>query len=84
MDREIANRGWFCRLCSLTKPVQNKHLSEVAKRPNEKLFIDYVRKFPRSKGGNRMLPIKYHAWYLKNFLIRLLTKFVRNKIFIYF
>jgi transposase InsO family protein len=26
--------------------------SDVANRPTEKLFIDFVRKFPRSKSGN--------------------------------
>jgi hypothetical protein len=43
----------------LSKPAQNTRLgllaSEVPERPYQKLFIDYVGKFARSKAGNSML-----------------------------
>jgi hypothetical protein len=56
MDADIAARVKACRACGLSKPAQNTHYgmlaSEVASRPMEKLFIDFVGKFPRSKAGN--------------------------------
>lgn len=66
MDRDIANRVRACRLCSLSKPAQNTHLgflaSEVAQRPLEKVFIDFVGNFPRSKDGNTMLLVAVDAF----------------------
>jgi hypothetical protein len=56
MDSYIASRIKACTLCGLSKPAQNTHYgmlsSEVATRPMQKLFIDFVGKFPRSKSGN--------------------------------
>lgn len=66
MDRDIATRVKACRLCSLSKPAQNTQLgflsSEVAGRTMEKLFIDFVGKFPRSKDGNTMLLVCVDAF----------------------
>ena len=56
MDSDIASRVRACRLCGLSKPALNTHYgmlsSDVATRPMEKLFIDFVGKFPRSRAGN--------------------------------
>jgi transposase InsO family protein len=66
MDRDIANRVRACHLCSLSKPAQNTKLgllaSEVAERPMEKLFMDYVGPFPRSKTGNTILLVVVDAF----------------------
>lgn len=66
MDREIAGRVRSCNLCSLSKPAQNSQLgllaSEVADRPMDKCFIDYVGPFPRSKHGNSMLLVCVDAF----------------------
>lgn len=66
MDRDIAARVRSCRLCSLSKPSQNAQLgllsSEVAERPFEKVFVDYVGPFPRSKSGNSMLLVCVDAF----------------------
>lgn len=66
MDRDIAGRVRACTLCSLSKPAQNAKLgflsSEVADRPMEKLFIDYVGPFPRSKSGNSFLLVAVDAF----------------------
>ena len=46
MDGDIAARVKACHFCGLNKPAQNTKLgllsSDVASRPMEKLFIDYV------------------------------------------
>jgi hypothetical protein len=59
MDNDIRTRVGNCAVCGLSKPAQNTRLgllaSEVSERPYQKLFIDYVGKFPRSKAGNSML-----------------------------
>lgn len=59
MDRDIAERVRTCHICSLSKPSQNSKIgllaSEVAERPFEKIFIDYVGPYPRSKQGNKFL-----------------------------
>jgi transposase InsO family protein len=56
MDNDIATRVKACMVCGLSKPARNTHYgmlsSEVASRPMEKLFIDFVGKFPRSKSGH--------------------------------
>lgn len=66
MDRDIAGRVRACHLCSLSKPAQNTRLgllaSELAERTMEKVFIDYVGKFPRSKSGNTMLLVCVDAF----------------------
>lgn len=66
MDRDIATRVRSCRTCSLSKPAQNTHLgflaSEVAERPLEKVFIDYVGPLPRSKSGKKFLLVCVDAF----------------------
>ena len=66
MDRDIANRVRSCQTCSLSKPAQNTKFgllsSEVAERPMEKVFIDYVGPFPRSKSGNKFLLVCVDAF----------------------
>uniref|UniRef100_A0A1B6JZN4 RNA-directed DNA polymerase n=1 Tax=Homalodisca liturata TaxID=320908 RepID=A0A1B6JZN4_9HEMI len=66
MDRDIAGRVRACHLCSVSKPAQNTKLgllsSEVAERPLEKVFIDYVGPFPRSKSGNTSLLVAVDAF----------------------
>ncbi len=66
MDRDIANRVRSCETCSLSKPARNTKLgllsSEVAEKPLEKLFIDYVGPFPRSKTGNKFLLVCVDAF----------------------
>jgi transposase InsO family protein len=56
MDADIAARVRACRVCGISKPAQNTHYgmlaSEVANRPMEKMFIDFVGKLPRSTAGN--------------------------------
>jgi hypothetical protein len=56
MDKEIHLRVHACHTCALSKPAQNSRLvllgSVVAQRPMQKIFIDYVGKFPQSKVGN--------------------------------
>ena len=56
MDADISARVRACKLCGLSKPAQNARYgmlaSDVATRPLEKLFVDFVGKFPRSKAGN--------------------------------
>ena len=55
MDKEIHSRVHVCHTCALSKPAQNSRLgllgSVVAQRPMQKIFIDYVGKFPQSKVG---------------------------------
>jgi hypothetical protein len=59
MDNDIRTRVRNCAVCGLSKPAQNTKLgllaSEVPERPYQKLFIDYVGKFPSSKAGNSVL-----------------------------
>jgi hypothetical protein len=53
MDKEVRDK---VRQCSLSKPAQNTRFgllsSDVAQRPLQELFIDFVGKFFRSKAGN--------------------------------
>jgi len=66
MDRDIAQRVRSCVTCGLSKPAQNAKVgllaSEVASRPLEKVFIDYVGPLPRSKSGNTMLLVCVDAF----------------------
>jgi hypothetical protein len=59
MYQEIRNWVLRCQTCAMSKPVQSSRVgllaSEVAQRPFQKLFIDYVGKLPRTKQGNCML-----------------------------
>ena len=56
MDKDIRSRVRACHTCAVSKPAQNSQWgslsSEVAPRPMQKIFINYVGKFPRSKTGN--------------------------------
>ena len=56
MDKDIRSRVRACHTCALSKPAQNSHwrwlASDVAQRPMQKLFVDYVGKIHRSKAGN--------------------------------
>jgi hypothetical protein len=49
-----------------SKPAQNTRLgllsSDVAQRPRQKLFIEYVDKFPRSKTGNTVILVCVDAF----------------------
>jgi hypothetical protein len=55
-DKEIRSTAPACHICYLSKPAQNMKLeimaSEVSQRLIQKVFIDYVGKFPRSRAGN--------------------------------
>jgi hypothetical protein len=66
INRDIRTKVKGCHTCSLSKPAQNTRLgllnSEVAKRPMEKLFIDFVGGFPRSKFGNRVILVCVDAF----------------------
>jgi hypothetical protein len=59
VDNDIHARWRACRDCVLSKPAQQSTpgllASEVATRPIQKIFIDCVGKFPRSKSGNTMI-----------------------------
>jgi hypothetical protein len=56
MDIDIRARVRAYNTCELSKPAQNTKLgnlaSEVAQRPVQKIFIDYVGKFSRSRAGH--------------------------------
>ena len=56
MDRDIATRVKACSICSMAKPAQRTTwgslASEVAVKPLEKLFVDFIGPFPRSAQGN--------------------------------
>jgi hypothetical protein len=66
MNSDIAERVRHCTLCGLSKPAQNTRFgllpSEVAERPFQKLFLDYVGKHPRSKSGNTMILVCVDAF----------------------
>jgi hypothetical protein len=56
MYEEIRDWVLRCQTCARIKPAQSSRVgllaSEVAQRPFQKLFIDYVGKLPRTKQGN--------------------------------
>jgi transposase InsO family protein len=66
MDKDIRQRVKACHLCGLSKSAQNSKLdlltSEVAERPLQKIFIDYVGKLPRSKEGHTALLVCVDAF----------------------
>ena len=66
MDKGIRSRVRACQTCALSKPAENFHwgllASEVAQRPMQKIFIDYVRKLPRSKAGNTAILVCVDAF----------------------
>jgi transposase InsO family protein len=66
MFADIRTRVQKCRVCSISKPAQNTQVgwltSEVAHRPLQKIFIDFVGKFPRSKAGNTVILVCVDAF----------------------
>jgi transposase InsO family protein len=66
MFADIRSRVRGCHTCSISKPAQNTQLgwlsSEVAQRPLQKLFIDFVGKFPRSKVANSVILVCVDAF----------------------
>jgi len=56
MDKDICSMVGACHTCALSKPAQNSHweflASDVAQRPMQKIFVDYVGKIHRCKAGN--------------------------------
>jgi len=66
MNKDIRSRVHAYHTCALSKPAQNSRLgllaSEVAQRPTQKIFIDYVGKLPRSKAGNSAILVCVDAF----------------------
>jgi transposase InsO family protein len=66
MDNEIESKIHVCQVCSRSKPAQNTRLgllsSDVAERPMQKLFIDFVGKFPHSNVGNTVILVGVDAF----------------------
>ena len=66
MLQEVKRKVSSCRNCGVSKPAQNRKTgflaSEVAQRPLQKIFIDYVGKLPRTKSGNQMLLVCVDAF----------------------
>jgi transposase InsO family protein len=66
MDAEVRDKVRQCHTCSVSKPAQNTRFgllsSEVTQRPLQKFFIDFVGKFPRSKGGNNTILVAVDAF----------------------
>jgi transposase InsO family protein len=66
MDKEIRAKVRECHTCSFSKPAQNTRLgflaNEVSQRRMQKLFIDFVGKFPRSKAGNTAILVCVNAF----------------------
>jgi transposase InsO family protein len=66
MDKDIRSRVRACHTCAVSKPAQNSQWgslsSEVAQRLMQKIFIDYVGKFPRSKTGNTAILVCVDAF----------------------
>jgi transposase InsO family protein len=76
MDKEVRDNVRQCHTCSLSKPTQNTNRysdklaafkfgllsSDVAQQPLQKLFINFVGKFPRSKAGNTAILVCVDAF----------------------
>jgi hypothetical protein len=66
MDKDIKVRVKSCHPCRLSKPAQATRVgflaSDVANAPMEKIFIDYVGPFPRSKMGNSFALVAVDAF----------------------
>lgn len=66
MDKDIQASVKSCTVCMQSKPAQKTHYgflaSNVATKPMEKLFVDYVGKLPRSKKGNSYLLVCVDAF----------------------
>jgi hypothetical protein len=61
MARDVKRKVLCCQTCALSKPAQNTRMGfltpEVAHRPFQKIFIDYVGKLPRTKSGNYVVSV---------------------------
>lgn len=59
LEKDVKERIKGCVICSRSKPSQNQRIgflsSEVPSGPLDKLYIDYVGRFPRSKSGNQYI-----------------------------
>jgi hypothetical protein len=66
MDHDIRERVRHCQVCAMSKPAQSHKFgflaSQPAERPMQKIFIDYVGRFPRSKSCNSMLLVCVDAF----------------------
>jgi hypothetical protein len=66
MGKDIRSRGRACHSCALSKPAQSSRLgflaSEVAQRPKQNFFVDYVGKLTLSKVGNTAFVICVDAF----------------------
>jgi hypothetical protein len=66
-DDDIKARVNGCHLCRLSKPAQSTRVgflaSEIATTPMEKIFIDYVGPFPRSRAGNSFALVAVDAFF---------------------
>ena len=82
-------------VCSVSKPAQNTRLgflsSEVAERPMQKLFVDFVGKFPRSKAGNTVILVCVDAFIKFVWIVpvrettsRAIIRVLKEKVFCFF
>ena len=59
-------RVQICRVCAVAKPAQKANYgflsSEVPRAPFDRLVIDYVGKFPRSRDGNQYVLVAVDAF----------------------
>ena len=66
MDNDMRVRVRNCRECALSKQTQNTRLgllaSEDSSRPMQKIFIDYVGRFPRTKSGNTVILVCVYSF----------------------
>jgi hypothetical protein len=92
MRKHIKEQVKACKICACSKTAQNTRVgllsSDVAENPMQKLFIDYVGKFPRSKTGNSAILVCVYAftkfvWLLpvKEATSKAIIKFLREHIF---
>jgi transposase InsO family protein len=66
IEKEIREKVHSCHTCSVSKPAQNTRFgylsSSVAQRLMQKLFIDFIGKFPRSKAGHTAILVCVDAF----------------------
>lgn len=66
MRADLKMRVAQCEICSMSKPAQKQefgHLSsDVASRPLEKVFVDFVGPLPRTQRGNRFVLVVVDAF----------------------
>ena len=66
MDTDIRVRVKTCRVCAEAKPAQRTNYgllsSEIPRAPLDRLVIDYVGKFPRSRDGNQYVLVVVDAF----------------------